>query len=460
MMTRYAKVSFWAVLFALVSFPCNVWAASITEKRANIGYECEVTKDYSTAMGAHTTASGGWSTAMGNYTTASDIYSTAMGAHTTASGSYSTAMGRGSTASGPSSTAMGFHTTASGYYSTAMGDQTTAGGAGSIAIGTGTTADGAFSFAGGKYMRLTADADYTFVWGQSAGIIEELISTPNAFLIFPWGMAGKVGIGTSSPEAKLEIEIDDDEDTTGMLIDSNETGDYRALWIDAETTTRNAAFITGKYPLQLIQDITSGYGLYVTRNIAEKGSQPLVKFRDDNTVNDQPTLEVRQDGTGDILNLMQGSTNEVFTVLYDGRVGIGIDNPGYELEVNGNAAKPGGGSWLNSSDGRLKDIKGKYVRGLEEIADLKPIRFYYKHSNPRRLPADTEYIGFVAQEVQEIFPEAISEGPDGFLDFNMHPVNVAVINAIKELKAENDTLKVENAMLKKDIEKIKTILGI
>ena len=49
----------------------------------------------------------------------------------------------------------------------------------------------------------------------------------------------------------------------------------------------------------------------------------------------------------------------------------------------------------------------------------------------------------------------------------MHPVNVAVINAIKELKAENEAVKAEsellraeNAMLKKDIEKIKAILGI
>ena len=53
-----------------------------------------------------------------------------------------------------------------------------------------------------------------------------------------------------------------------------------------------------------------------------------------------------------------------------------------------------------------------------------------------------------------------SEGPDGYLDFNMHPVNVAFVNSIKELKAENDSLKAENAMLKRDIEKFKTILGI
>jgi len=91
---------------------------------------------------------------------------------------------------------------------------------------------------------------------------------------------------------------------------------------------------------------------------------------------------------------------------------------------------------------------------------LRPITFNYKENNERGLPSDEEYVGFLAQEVGEVFPEAVNEGPDGYLDFNMHPVNVAVVNAIKKLKIENENLRAENAMLKKDIEKIKAILGI
>ena len=59
-----------------------------------------------------------------------------------------------------------------------------------------------------------------------------------------------------------------------------------------------------------------------------------------------------------------------------------------------------------------------------------------------------------------MFPEAVTEGPDGYLDFNMHPVNVAVVNAIKELNAENEALKAENEILRQRIEKIEEILGI
>jgi hypothetical protein len=52
-------ISFWAVLFGLVTLPCYVWATSITEKSAAIGHGCTARGDYSTAMGYHTTASGG-----------------------------------------------------------------------------------------------------------------------------------------------------------------------------------------------------------------------------------------------------------------------------------------------------------------------------------------------------------------------------------------------------------------
>ena len=49
-----------------------------------------------------------------------------------------------------------------------------------------------------------------------------------------------------------------------------------------------------------------------------------------------------------------------------------------------------------------------------------------------------------------MFPEAASEGQDGYLDFNMHPVNVALVNAVK---AENDALRQE-------IQEIRAALGM
>jgi hypothetical protein len=120
----------------------------------------------STALGAHTKASGAGSTALGYQTVASGGVSTALGANTTASGQSSTAMGEVTRASGASSTAMGHYTTADGERSTAMGAYAWARYPGSFVIGDNSThtvvsADAANEFtarfAGGYRFRTNAD---------------------------------------------------------------------------------------------------------------------------------------------------------------------------------------------------------------------------------------------------------------------------------------------------------------
>jgi hypothetical protein len=82
----------------------------------------------------------------------------------------------------------------------------------------------------------------------------------------------------------------------------------------------------------------------------------------------------------------------------------------------------------------------------------------YKENNPRQLPAGIEQVGFVAQEVKNVFPEAVTVAVDGYLDFNIHAINVALVNAVKELKVENDRLKTENSQLSVRLEKVERLV--
>jgi hypothetical protein len=150
------------------------------------------------------------------------------------------------------------------------------------------------------------------------------------------------------------------------------------------------------------------------------------------------------------LNLVDpGGASAEYILISGGCVGIGTGGaPGYKLEVSGDAAKTTGGSWTTSSDRRLKDVLGEYNRGLADINKLRPISFRYKENNPRNLPSDVDQVGFVAQDVREVFPEAVSDGDDGYLDFNMHAINVAVINALKELNDKLDQKDLEIVHLK------------
>ncbi|WP_142781093.1 tail fiber domain-containing protein [Agrobacterium sp. T29] len=114
---------------------------------------------------------------------------------------------------------------------------------------------------------------------------------------------------------------------------------------------------------------------------------------------------------------------------------------------NGHALKPGGGSWNAFSDKRLKDLDGTYPRGLKEIAALEPVRFHYKKNNQMGQPSDREFVGLIAQDVQPHFPEAVSKEKDGYYRLDTTPISFAVINAIKELKAENEQHRKANVQL-------------
>lgn len=114
---------------------------------------------------------------------------------------------------------------------------------------------------------------------------------------------------------------------------------------------------------------------------------------------------------------------------------------GGNLTIIGNAYKPGGGSWLASSDERLKDVYGGFSAGLDGILKLDPVYYSYKAGNTRNLPDDQTYVGVVAQNVESAIPDAVTVGEDGYLNVNNDPIIWAMVNSIKELKAENDALR-------------------
>ena len=96
---------------------------------------------------------------------------------------------------------------------------------------------------------------------------------------------------------------------------------------------------------------------------------------------------------------------------------------------------------------------------MNEITELRPVNFSYRKGNPVNLPDDRIYTGLVAQEVQKVFPEAVTEGGDGYLQLDIHPINIALINAVKELNDEINSLEYENDRLKSENEQINSRLS-
>ena len=124
-----------------------------------------------------------------------------------------------------------------------------------------------------------------------------------------------------------------------------------------------------------------------------------------------------------------------------GRVGIGTSAPDQLLSVNGDASKTGGNTWLSFSDERLKNIKGRFNTGLKAVMQLQPIRYEYLKNNALGLKSEGEHIGFGAQAVQKIIPEAVTRNSEGYLMVNGDPILWTMLNAIKEQQKEIAELK-------------------
>ena len=130
------------------------------------------------------------------------------------------------------------------------------------------------------------------------------------------------------------------------------------------------------------------------------------------------------------------------------------DNTGFmSSNGGGNYSGNNSSSWLTTSDRRIKKNIKPSPKGLAEIKQLVPCTFNYKTDDEIReifpgasenLPQDVVVTSGIAQEVQVPFPEAITERNDhGMLSVNNDPIIWAMVNAIKELSEEVESLKAQ-----------------
>lgn len=118
------------------------------------------------------------------------------------------------------------------------------------------------------------------------------------------------------------------------------------------------------------------------------------------------------------------------------------------LTITGNAYKPGGGSWLSSSDERVKRDVTPYTAGLEQICRLRPIEFSY-NGQGSTTDDGQRYYGLSAQQARSVMPELVHTMPDSGLEGELATdgtaLTYALINAVRELAAEVSALKVRLA---------------
>ncbi len=124
------------------------------------------------------------------------------------------------------------------------------------------------------------------------------------------------------------------------------------------------------------------------------------------------------------------------------------------------------GAVYNLSDLRAKrDIKDLSM-GLPELMLLRPVSYKWKHNqitdsdsispNDKKMAFGPEseggQIGFIAQEVEEIIPQAVNTDPSGNKAINYSAIIPVLVKSIQDLEAEVQSLREKVSVLEESIQ--------
>lgn len=296
--------------------------------------------------------------------------------------------------------------------------------------------------------------------------------------------AGDVGIGSASPDARLLVRGEAGETafrvrvegTTKLLVAGNGGvaigQNFSSLPTDGLRVKGNVGIGTlPQHPLDV--ETSSGTSAVRVLHTATSGTVSAVESRTASTggvgvlglasnVNGigagvrgfTSSVNSQSAGVGGYASAASGTARAVLGVAlspngyagyFDGgrsyfsnNVGLGVLSPTFRLHLSTNsAAKPTSNTWTISSDARLKKNIGTIEHALNDLLALRGVT--YQWIDPASQGGmDGTYTGLVAQEVERVFPEWISEAPDGYKQLTVIGFEGIVVEGLRELRAEKD----------------------
>ena len=259
----------------------------------------------------------------------------------------------------------------------------------------------------------------------------------------------RVGVGTTSPQRKVSIVGTDGasgqtegNSRTSLFLDNN-GANYLSIF--TSTSGDGGVFFSdnGSNNGGMVYE-TSSDALYFRANNAERmridsAGKTLIRLSSSVAGNLQVKNSDGGYGTG-IALIENGSNNYwsslIYDVTHDYYIGYNGTNKGYFASSNG--------AYTASSDRTLKKEIEPIGYGLNEILVMKPSKFLMSDENV----GSKKHLGFIAQDLQEVLPEVVSEMQGGKLGVEATGIIPVLVKAIQELKAELDATKAEVQALK------------
>jgi type VI protein secretion system component Hcp len=133
-----------------------------------------------------------------------------------------------------------------------------------------------------------------------------------------------------------------------------------------------------------------------------------------------------------------------------GRMGINNEAPTEALQVSGNICASG--TIGVCSDLRFKTGIDAISGALDKIAALRGVSFCWRQDQfPAQRFSSGRQVGFIAQEIEPVLPEVVLRGGDGYYSIDYGKLTPLLVEALKELKTQNDELKHRIEVLERSV---------
>lgn len=348
-----------------------------------LGEDVSASGQSAVAIGRRALADGFSAVAIGDGE-AGDRDTIAIGTSAAATFERATAVGFNANATAFEAIALG-NASAEGARAVAMGNMTTASGNNATAMGLATSAQGANSLAAGRSAEAVHEG--AFVWGDSDSASFSSTAS-NQFLV---RASNGVGINTNNPLDVLHVR--------GASPSSVFDGQIQ---IEGNESTGDAG-TGGALVFRGHDGDGTGRVWGAIRNVKE--------------------------------NATAGNTDSVMR-FYTRQNGSSLQER-FRIESDGTTLNTDG-TWSTLSDRRLKKDIAQIERPLDRLLSLRGVDFRYR-DNDQVMAAEGPRMGFIAQEVEQVFPEWVGKSAHGYKYVAPSGFRALVVEAMRQFRTESQS---------------------
>lgn len=186
----------------------------------------------------------------------------------------------------------------------------------------------------------------------------------------------------------------------------------------------SGGYVAGNLSVKL--DLSVGGSIGAAGNVSAVGGMGAAFF----------TVNANQNGA---VNIFERNNGSALWALYASSGAFRVwNNTGDKLSVDGSGVLAVAGNVVVSSDARLK-------RGVDQLRDMLPAILALRGVRYVRTDTERPGLGVIAQEVREVFPQAVHEDEEGMLSVDYQALIGPLIEAARELTER--VARLENAVI-------------